>query len=130
MTFLPDPKKSSRRIVNPRAVFAGKVAHPWCAACGRRGADGHHVLPKDRGGDDVEANVVSLCGSGTSRCHGAHHGNPYVENGERRDAEWVNVRIGRTLDRERPDTISYLVGKLGNDGARVFLEDAYSLVVM
>lgn len=125
MTADPKPtfKKGNRprRIVDPAAIAAAKFAHPLCAACGERTGDGHHVLPKDKGGDDVVGNIVVLCGSGTSGCHGAHHGNPYVVDGARRDAAWVNRRVGRTLVERRPDVVWYVLGKLGETPGREFL---------
>lgn len=30
----------------------------------------HHVVPRDRNGADTESNLVSLCGEGTTGCHG------------------------------------------------------------
>lgn len=42
-----------------------------CRICFERPADGlHHVVPRSLGGDDVAANLVALCGSGTTGCHG------------------------------------------------------------
>lgn len=154
-TFKPDPKpvhvkgNKPRRIVNPEAVLAAMLARPWCCACGGQGANGHHVIARGGPyfGDDVEANVVTLCGSGTMRCHGAYHGSPYtveVAQGtariapdgsplvdrpavmvERRDAEWVARRVGRYLVEKRPDTIAYVLGKLGDVAGRDYLRRVY-----
>jgi len=33
-------------------------------------ATAHHLVPRSLGGDDVEDNLVGLCGSGTTGCHG------------------------------------------------------------
>jgi hypothetical protein len=30
-----------------------------------------HLVPKGQGGDDVDANIVPLCGSGVTGCHGS-----------------------------------------------------------
>jgi 5-methylcytosine-specific restriction endonuclease McrA len=30
----------------------------------------HHIVPRSLGGDDVAANLVLLCGTGTTGCHG------------------------------------------------------------
>lgn len=144
----PDRRKGNRprRIIDPAAVGRARRAHPECAACGVTGENGHHVLPKDKGGDDVEANIVSLCGSGTSRCHGATHGSAYVVEQrdysgerpsllakpstwrERRDAEWVNRRIGEHLLMYRPDVVAYVLGKMGDVAGRDFLRRAYRVV--
>ena len=53
-----------------------------CRVCGKGGPAGvgcslHHVVPKSQLGDDVAANLVPLCGSGTTGCHGR------VENRDR-----------------------------------------------
>lgn len=122
------------------------LADRECAACGGQAANSHHVLPKDRGGDDVRENIIGLCGSGTSGCHGAHHGSPYVVNvmqpvhrggedtgeirgpvTERRDAEWVNRRIGQTLAERRQDTIEYVLGRLGTIPGGYFLMTTYHI---
>ena len=37
----------------------------------------HHIVPRGNGGDDVPANFLWVCGSGTTGCHGeieAKHG--------------------------------------------------------
>lgn len=148
MTFSPDPKpefrkgNSRRRVEDTDAIRRAKIRHPHCAACGKYGGNGHHVLPKDRFGDDVEENIVVLCGSGTSGCHGAHHGSPYVVPVAttplvpppspitvRRDAEWVNRKVGEHLYYARPDVIEYILGKLGEERGTVFLQDTYYLTI-
>lgn len=143
MTGQPHPKPGTgRQIIDPGAVLRAKLAHPDCAACGEPGGNGHHVLPKDHGGDDVDANIVCLCGSGTMRCHGAHHGSPYTESlfrvlrrsaraiktecyTERRDAEWVNRRVGQHLLEHRRDVIDYVLGKLGEVAGADYLRRVY-----
>lgn len=91
------------------------------------------MLPRGERGDDILANMLLLCGSGTSGCHGAWHGNPYVaQKGhwvldvERRDRAWVGQRIGEHIRRERLDTILYLTLKLGRDAAEDYLRKHYS----
>lgn len=142
----PDPKPERkkgnrpRRIIDHGAVKTATLRQPECAACGGRTANGHHVLPKDRFGDDLHENIVGLCGSGTTGCHGAHHGSPYVVTlvrlneeapggaelyDERRDAEWVNRRVGRCLIEHRPDTIEYVLDKLGGIPGGWFLMTTY-----
>lgn len=109
----------------------------------------HHLIPKGERGDDVyPGNIVALCGSGSSGCHGAYHGNPYtIEHGptevrgglyemtyyvrpliERRDAEWVARRIGKTIS-GCPAILAYMKEKLGEDRAREYLARRYYLVV-
>jgi hypothetical protein len=64
-------------------------------------------------GDDVRANLVTLCGSGTT----GHHGDVEQHLGDARRA------LGLHILAERPDTIDYLSGKLGSqDRALAWLE--------
>jgi hypothetical protein len=136
----PDQKPGGgvRRIVDPAAVRRATLRRRECAACGEPGANGHHVVEKDDGGDDVDENIVTLCGSGTMGCHGALHGNPYVkvvvEVGagtpdsyveERRDREWVARRIGKHLVTSRTDVLLYVIDKLGPIAGRSYLERRY-----
>ena len=44
-------------------------AHPRCARCGARATVAHHIIPKDQGGPDEEANLLALCQS----CHNKIH---------------------------------------------------------
>jgi len=47
-----------------------------CAKCSRYFADGlnlHHRQLRSRGGKNVLSNLISLCGSGTTGCHGWAH---------------------------------------------------------
>lgn len=71
-TFSPDPKPESRHVADreqwDRIVFA--KAGP-CRGCGAPGESFHHLVPRSLRGDDVEANVIPLCGHGTRGCHGA-----------------------------------------------------------
>ena len=141
----PDPK-SPPRIVDREARRRARLRAEPCAACGGVPSNVHHVIQKSAPyfGDDVPGNLLLLCGSGTSGCHGAHHGNPYevgsryeatgvgrfVDRGprfERRDREWVNRRIGETIKCCRPDVIEYVLAKLGDHQGRFFLEKTYYL---
>lgn len=88
-----------------------------CAVC--RGwfarMDGHHVYPKDLGGDDTYFNVAPLCGSGTTGCHGLVHG---------RDA-WALSAMRQWIEGRR-GTVLYLCSKLRTvDAARAWLERYY-----
>jgi len=73
-----------------------------CEACGKRaGQNLHHIRNKPR--DDVRSNLAWLCGTGSSGCHGAVHGSPYVdEDGERWDAARVRNALTRTAPKGRP----------------------------
>lgn len=109
-----------------------------CAACGGPPSNVHHVLQKGSPhfGDDVIENFLLLCGTGTTGCHGAWHGSPYIAyvkpieglpRQERRDQAWVAGRAGRYIVRERPDTILYVIEKLGLLAAGAFLERDYRI---
>lgn len=107
--------KDASRIVDPLATRKTLLKYPTCIACGRRASNGHHVISVGRGktGDDVVEGILSLCGTGAQGCHGALHGSPEVVGNERHDAEWVARRIGERLDRDRPDVVAYVLGKMG-----------------
>jgi hypothetical protein len=48
-----------------------------CEMCGRHGANNaHHRRNKSQGGRDVLSNLLLLCGSGVTGCHGWVTGNP------------------------------------------------------
>lgn len=130
------------RIVDPELVKRFLLTHDWCVACGKPSSNAHHILQKGSPhfGDDVIGNLVALCGTGTMRCHGAFHGNPYehkvdtfqrathvgpVGLVERRDSEWVASRIGLHVARERPDILHYVLAKVGPSAGREFLRRAY-----
>lgn len=160
MSGSPDPKpyktakgalrlarKRRLREIDPDAFAKARSTMAPCAACGGRPSNVHHVVPKGSPyfGDDLVENFVLLCGTGTTGCHGAFHGNPYlhveveaVRSGspartvgqvtslrERRDREWVAGRIGRTITASRPDTVAYVLRKLGDGPGRDFLRRRY-----
>lgn len=128
---------SPRRKIDAAAVKNAtlKPVNRECAACGDPATNGDHFLPKDKGGDDVEENIIGLCGTGTSKCHGAKHGSPYTARiepdprsitrfapfDERRDQRWVMERIGRHVSRRREDAIRYVLAKLGDGPGRDWL---------
>jgi hypothetical protein len=74
--------KPARRVVDPTAGVEKIRREGRCRACGRAGLpikDGGvlnraHLVGKGQRGDDVDANIVPLCGSGTEGCHGAFDG--------------------------------------------------------
>jgi hypothetical protein len=113
-----DPRPA-KRIKDPGLVRNFSQRASSCAVCGTgRGAglSAHHVLPRGRGGDDVTANLVALCGSGTTGCHGD------VEH-YRGDARKT---LGLHLVESRPDVLEYLGAKLGTTPALVeFLDRSY-----
>lgn len=142
MSGRADPK-AQPRIIDSTATKRALLMYPECLACWHPASNGHHVLPIGRGqsGDDVVANIIGLCGTGTMGDHGAFHGNPYTAKRrmpdphpfaathERRDREWVARRVGARLEKERPDVIAYVIGKLGDGPGRAYLERVYYLKV-
>lgn len=81
-----------------------KLAGRPCRVCGALGARWsrslHHLVSRSTGGDDVAANLVSLCGTGTTGCHGLI---------EARDRNAMRQLAGNLTDAE----YAYAVGKLG-----------------
>ena len=65
----------------------------------------HHIHKHPR--SDIRANLVMLCGDGTS----GHHGRIEAHD------EVTSKRLARYLLRHRPDTIVYLYEKLGGTDA-------------
>lgn len=111
----PDPKAPAR-IVDPAVVRQARLMlGDECAACGRPPGSIHHIIEKGppHRGDDVDGNLVLVCGHGTMGCHGAIHGNPYVRNGRRWTREGVRRRIYEHIMRCRPDIVAYVNEKLG-----------------
>lgn len=127
----PDPKPAPR-VKDSDALARARLRGDECAGCGRPPANGHHVLPKGSPwfGDDVEANIVLVCGSGSWRCHGALHGNPYVDHaGIRWTRQEVREAVGRFILARRPDTVEYLLTKLGWAAGREYLRTHYFVVL-
>lgn len=112
MSGQPDPKPERReRPARRRRDIArqGVLGECW-GGCGKAGANRHHLIPKDFEirGPDEDWNLIPLCGTGTSRCHGAFHGNPYVdESGTRHTTDSVGRAIATRLvnDQERATAV-------------------------
>ena len=95
----PDPRPS-KRVKNPKAMKAVHEKGCFCVLnCGDKG-EAHHVLFKSQGGDDDPSNLVCLCQR--------HHQLVHAEDTP------TLVLLGEHLLLERPDTISYIKGKLGD----------------
>jgi hypothetical protein len=73
-----DPRPPAR-IVDRRAGIKKLRREGRCRACGlatRSYLTRAHLVPRGQRGDDVDENIIPLCGSGTTGCHGAltdHH---------------------------------------------------------
>ena len=89
-----------------------------CSLCGAtRDLSLHHILPRrPHLGDDVEDNLVMLCGDGVRGCHGLIHlGNPVTLG-----------RMNEHIREERPDVLDYLEQKLGDQArAAAWLDRRY-----
>ena len=88
-----------------------------CVVCGEPGANAHHVLYGSWAGrrENVVPNGVMLCGSGTTGCHGKFHAG----------RKEVAKAIGEYIRDHRPDTLSYLATKLGDEEARDYMRRRY-----
>jgi len=105
----PDPKPVKRikdKAVMKRLHTRGVI----CVLCGNK-ASLHHIYPKGQGGDDVESNLIGLCGDGTS----GHHG--LIEDGD----VVTRISLGAYLFLERPDFMFYIQGKIGEEAGREWL---------
>lgn len=98
------PRKDIRKV--DRSMTTRACLEWRECPCGKPSATGHHVLGRGAPhfGDDVLANIVPLCGSGTTGCHGL------VENEDKAACR----RLGRWIREHRPDTVLYLASKLGS----------------
>lgn len=117
----PDPKvkergpKKAKRTEDKKATKRAVRLRPVCVMpeCDNRSTNGHHVISRGAPhfGDDVDENIVALCGSGSSGCHGL------IEN------EDVTARrqLGEHIAYERPDTMRYVTDKLGEIPGRDWL---------
>jgi hypothetical protein len=124
----PDPKKKPRigdrrsiRVVDPGVLRAVLLTDRECrAGCGSTASEGHHLLFRSQGGDDVAANVVPVC----TDCHAALHSGVRVGlDGRRRTARIVRCAIAANL---RPENRAYLDEKLGGPDRTVeFLGRVY-----
>lgn len=109
---------------------AARLRWDECASCHRPPANGHHVVPRGGPyfGDDLIENIVLVCGSGTMGCHGALHGAPYVDRAGRRwTEEDVRRAIGSTISSGRPDTVAYVLSKLGDLAGADYLSRRYMI---
>jgi hypothetical protein len=101
-----DPRASLRAILRERECRIPNCGHPP-GGC-------HHLIPKGAPhfGDDVLANLIPLCGSGTT----GHHGRI-----EAYDAP-ICALLGTALTDEN---IAYVLGHLGPGPGREFLSRRY-----
>ena len=96
-------RRYRRKVASPKqwAAIRSAKLRP-CRLCGRSSGYTltlHHLVPRDRHGDDVADNLVALC----MDCH------RYVEGGER---DTLAALAASLTDAE----YAYVVGKLGEGG--------------
>jgi 5-methylcytosine-specific restriction endonuclease McrA len=92
--------KAPKRIRDSAAIERKVKSEPLCRACRlERAVDGHHVLLRSQGGDDLEENIVPICRS----CHRDYH----------------DGRIGLRLTL---DERLYVLTKLGQNPGTAYLE--------
>lgn len=112
-----DPRPLAR-IVDRNAGRDKVRREARCRACGLERIsllNRAHLVPKGQRGDDVDENIVPLCGSGTSGCHGAltdHH-----------KASWPSLLVGYQWEvvathlrrRLTKDEFKYILEKKGRE---------------
>lgn len=94
-----------------------------CEICAEPANNAHHRRNKSQGGQDRLANLMLLCGSGTTGCHGEVTEHP----------EWATLcgyTIQGTVDGDAPETVPvYIRGLrslLEDDGTVVHIPEAAS----
>ncbi len=73
MTGQPDPRPVGRRVASREEWEKLRIRKlAGCRICGAGASQCslHHLVPRSLGGDDVDTNLVALCGTGTTGCHG------------------------------------------------------------
>lgn len=108
-----DPKPQ-RKVKDPDLLISLHIRWRECALCGATSPLSlHHINKHPR--DDLEANLVMLCGSGTTLCHGQI---------EERDpiAMW---QLAFHIHDSRPDTLEYLSWRFPHEGAHAWLRRVY-----
>lgn len=96
-----DPRPEGR-ISNPKLLKFLHLLWKECAICHAiEPLSLHHIVKHPR--NDVEENLVMLCGDGVRGCHGKIEAND----------EETKRALGQYIQNERPDTIMYLFEKKG-----------------
>lgn len=119
-----------RRVKDKTAFDEFHAAGHRCLVCKSPYPNAAHIIGRGQGGDDMIENLMPLCGSGSSRCHGAFHGNPYWNErlGERITPERVRADTGWWIRSEdgRPAR-AYVMEKLGRRPGEAFLARQFGL---
>lgn len=95
---------------NPEIFRTLHLKWHTCACCGIAGVrmSIHHIFSRD----DVEANLVMLCGDGTNGCHGLITA----------EDEETRARLGIHIALHRFDTLNFIRAKLGLERGNAWLE--------
>src|SRR5574338_1388190 len=110
-----DPKPPER-VRDPDLLRRLHLAWDECMICGASmGLMLHHISNHPR--DDLEANLVMLCGSGTTGCHGLVTGNDAVALRKLATYLWL----------ERSDTLDYLNWRFPIESAEHWLLRVHGL---
>jgi len=64
------PRRTKATLAEWKRLRQQKLAGKTCRVCDEPAETLHHLVPKSLGGDDVANNLVGVCGSGTTGCHG------------------------------------------------------------
>jgi len=108
--------RPSKRIIDPNAGIEKVRREGRCRACGSLShLNRAHLVSRGQRGDDVEDNIVPLCGSGTSGCHGAlhdHHPASFPSTLQGKPWTIIAAELRATLT---PREISYVISKKGTD---------------
>lgn len=115
----PDPKPPAREK-DPDARKKARLAADACAACGRGGIplNMHHVLYGADGRHDDPNNLLPLCGSGTTGCHGKLHAF---------DPDTL-ANVGAAIA-DRPGIIAFIVERLGEERGKGYLRRRYGIAL-
>lgn len=105
--------KLGRRKHDQKAMKRALLRYRSCY-CGQLSTDPHHVLFRSDGGDDVVQNILPLCHDD----HRAYH----VLTGD--DGRDQRRRVGQAL---RPETVAYILDKLGEHDGLYYLSRRYEL---
>lgn len=68
--MFPKPTKRFRASEEDWEIMRRYFSKSRCVVCDGDWHSLHHVYKRSQGGDDVLANLVPVCGSGTTGCHG------------------------------------------------------------
>lgn len=102
------------RIRNPDLLTQLHLRWRECVLCGRTSPLSlHHISNKPR--HDVEANLVMLCGSGTTGCHGKIEAHDTFER-------W---QLAIYIREHRLDTMSWLTSQYFHEKADAWLKRVY-----